>query len=143
MKTRHLVLFLGLSVASFSLLAQDVVPATTEDVQNFDEKVAETPDQEDPEEVTGDKVKKEKKEKKDKKEKKENFGKIVSEEAHRMKTLPKEERHKMGPWVSAQRRKDSAKKSDVSGSDSSYGGTADARSSSPHGKGAGKSNRKN
>jgi len=122
MKLSFLLVCLSLLVSTQTYAEDDLVPATSEDIEKFDDSVAE-------------KAEKAEKVKDPKKDRKENFGSKVSEEAHRMKELPKEERTGMGKWVSGQRRQNGDKK------DSTMGAAGDARVSAPKKGNDSKSNR--
>ncbi len=105
--------------------ADDLVPATTDDINNFDNQLGDTQTAQTSDDPTADdstqngddsdkgkkyghhKDDRENKGKKEHKnhERKDNFGAIVSAEAKKLKDLPKDQRKDMGKWVSEQRRK--------------------------------------
>ncbi len=140
---KNLVFGVALTLLFFSRvsLAEDLVPATSDDQSKFDQQVSDIQAPPADSGTTSDSDGKEKKEnlKKQhvKKEKKANFGMIVSAEAKKLKDLPKDQKKEMGKWVSDQRRKNLENGGNTSAGhgDSSAGGGAssanDGRASAP------------
>jgi hypothetical protein len=125
MKTR---IFCALFLLAFSqpLFPQDLVPATSEDIQEFDRQVAK---QHKPDAAA--------------KTKAATFGSQVSEEARKQKDVPKDQRGDFGQWVSDQRKKSdqgqaaaagSVGDSDSHGNSGSHGQAPDHPTPGDHGK---------
>jgi hypothetical protein len=125
---------------TFQVFADDLVPATSDDVADFDRQVAthESGGVANTSTETQGKSADHRKDadhsKNDKSAQKDNFGAIVSAEAHRLKEEGLNGKQKMGPWVSGQRRKNDQNLGVSGGSD--HGGSGgsrgdDARSSAP------------
>lgn len=121
MKSSHFFLAVSVLLSVPAWGQDDLVPATSEDIQNFDEQVSENDAELDSSIMDG----------------KDNFGSAVSAEAKKLKDMSVEERQKMGQWVSGQRRKDADKRPAgvtngmPSGAGSTMGAPADARTSAP------------
>lgn len=121
MKKMHFLLTVSMLLTAPAFAQDDLVPATSEDIQSFDDQVADS-------DVVTDAPTK---------ERKENFGSAVSAEARKLKDMSPEERKKMGQWVSEQRRKDADKRpagvanGAAAGAGSTMGGSSDARASAP------------
>ena len=137
---KRILLATGAIVLMSSLaMAEDLVPATTDDVSNFDSQVANSarpPTNDDSSKDQG-KSADHRKDKKDKKDKS-NFGMIVSAEAKKLKDSDQDKRKGMGKWVSNQRRQDDKKRPDAAvnpGSGASGNGStnSDAHTSAPAG----------
>lgn len=75
-----------------SLFAQDLVPATSEDLQDFDRQIIKMKESS---KVSG------------KGSAKDNFGAVVKEEVRKLKDSTVDEKKKFGSWVSSQRKKTS------------------------------------
>jgi hypothetical protein len=87
-----------------SAWADELVPATSDDLKDFDQQVAksqEAPRKDGEHRQSGDASKKEAK------LKKESLGSLVSAEAKKLKDESMDQRKEMGQWVSNQRRKNS------------------------------------
>jgi len=123
---------IGIFFTAAAVFAEDLVPATSEDQQAFDQEVAPVVDSgsgttgDESEDVTGEDGQGKNHGKKGhvKKARKANFGLIVSTEAKRLKDEPQDQKKEMGSWVSNQRRKNT-------GSAGGHGSSNDGRSSSP------------
>jgi len=94
------LLSLVLIFAALTLNAQELVPATSEDIQEFDRQIS----------------------KKAKTERPSNFGSEVSAEARKLKDQSKDSRNEFGQWVSSQRKKSDQGQPSASGSANSGNG---------------------
>lgn len=110
------VLTFILCTASFSF-AEDLVPATADDQEAFDQQVA---TQVEPVIKAEDRTAK---------LKKSNFGQVVSAEAKKLGANSKEQHKDMGQWVSDQRKKNHQSGNSTNGNSSSSAG--DAKNSAP------------
>lgn len=95
-----MILSLLLVFATGSLSAQELVPATSEDIQEFDRQVL----------------------KKTKAAHPSNFGSEVSAEARKLKDQSQDSRKEFGQWVSSQRKKSDQGQPSASGSAGQGGG---------------------
>lgn len=101
MKRLSLIILLSLTQG---LLAQDLLPATSEDLQDFDRQITKMKESS---KVSG------------KGSAKDNFGAVVKEEARKLKDSSGDEKNKFGSWVSSQRKKTSQGQPSDAGSSSS------------------------
>lgn len=113
--------------------ADDLIPATSDDITDFDKKVIEDINSD----IKGKSLehrkdhvtKSDDSKNKDKKERKQNFGLIVSTEAHRLNEESGDKKKQMGKWVSEQRRQSSSSATNGVGSNSSGGSVGNSGSS--------------
>lgn len=140
----RIITFIAAAIFAYSMAAmgQDVAPATSDDIKNFDSQISQIdPDTGKPvKEISDNSTQKEKKEKKEKKQKNDNFGQIVSAEAHRLKESG--EKKDFGKWVSEQRRQDTSKKEISAETDKKEVSTGTRRETSGQGSGQGKNPKK-
>ncbi len=161
MKNSLLFLSVSLLVASPVFAQDDLVPATSDDIRNFDSQVPQispvinppavttTPRESDsqdsieaphgPDHQSGNGRGRGRGRGGDREGRRENFGAVVSAEAKRLNDSPKEDRPKREDGISGHRRRDDDRKipGDAStvasgpGMSSTMGGSSDARSSAP------------
>ncbi len=135
---KRILLVVGALMFSTSLaMADDLVPATSDDTANFDNQIPAPAPAPAPSTDADGKHGKSADHSKDKKPKS-NFGTTVSAEAKKLKDADKDTRKGMGNWVSSQRRKDEQKRPNAAataGAGASAAGSAnsDARTSAPAG----------
>lgn len=135
---KDFILTIGVILLAFSFaMADELVPATSDDLSNFDEQVKNSTHIEaspkDSTKVDG----KSSSHRKDDKDK-DNFGKIVSSEAKKLKDSDSDSKKGMGTWVSDQRRQDDKKHPDVDSHAGAHGSdNDDAHSAAPNGHSAG------
>jgi hypothetical protein len=129
-----------ISLGQFAL-GQSLVPATTDDLTEFDQQISKdsnkTPEATKDQKSSGSHAKK---------SKNPNFGALVSQEAKDLKKSDGDQKKKMGQWVSEQRRNDDQKvpaESAGKGQSSTNSPGKDARMASPaNGPGQSKNHRK-
>jgi len=118
----------------------DLVPATNEDIQNFDGQLSDAPKPEDGARPSREERREERREARQERredregrreERKENFGQIVQEKAQELKDMPKGDRPQMGDWVSQQRRQNNQHGGGRHENGSEGGAGADSRLSAP------------
>lgn len=98
------ILLLVLVFAANALSAQELVPATSEDIQEFDRQIV----------------------KKAKTDRPSNFGSEVSAEARKLKDQNQDTRNEFGQWVSSQRKKSDQGQPSASGSAGNGNGKGNA-----------------
>jgi hypothetical protein len=139
MKKRNMLTILVAMTLALPGWADDLIPATSDDIADFDKKVSENLNS-DVENINVEKNKDKNKDKnndksKDKKERKQNFGLIVSTEAHRLNEESGDQKKQMGKWVSDQRRQNSGGAANGGANGNSGGNgssmSADAKNAAP------------
>lgn len=83
----YTIIFIYLAAISPKLLAQELVPATSEDIEEFDRQVAQQMQRD------------------GKSKAKSDFGAQVADEAKKLKDAGQDDRKSFGKWVSSQRKK--------------------------------------
>lgn len=112
MKAIHLLICIALVT---SAMAQDIVPATSEDLLEFEKNLEET--------------RRVKDQNRSQNNEKERFGDNISIEARKLKDMSQEEKKKFGQ--SEKRKKGAGKSEDMINRGSTYGAHGDARVSAP------------
>lgn len=120
MNIRSFLILILVILAAEPTLAQSLIPATSEDINDFDRKVDAQ-------------LKKSKAD-----SKKSNFGAEVSAEAKKLSDGSADQGREFGQWVSSQRKKEDQGRPSAQGSS----GAANAGKSADHGSSAGKGKKK-
>lgn len=124
---KNIAVTLIIFLFSQGLFAQSLVPATSDDLSDFDKQISQAQESQNPPPA--------KKEQSAKKSK-ENFGAIVSDEAKTLKNSELDKKKSMGQWVSEQKSKEDQKvpasnASKGQGNSNANSNSKDARTSSP------------
>lgn len=136
---RRFILALSfLMFVSQSAFAEELVPATSEDLQEFDQQVSKSNAEDSKAKEMAQRSIDPRKDAalsmKEKKARKENFGAVVSTEAKKLRDESVDKRKEMGSWVSSQRRKsgqEEAGSGEQHGNSGAAASSRDSRDSSP------------
>ena len=136
---KEFILTIGVIILAFSFaMADELVPATSDDISNFDNQIKNSV-------KSSTKVEGKSSNQRNNKKPKDNFGALVSAEAKNFKDANSEAKKGMGTWVSDQRRQDDQKRPEAvsnpgSGTSGSGDANSDAHAAAPNGHSNGKGN---